>query len=273
MCPDGRDVLFARAGFNEAGALAVTPGRGPVWVADEQAGVLDILDASQLLGPRVRGLGAPASIALDPIDGTGWVTDRVGSVRHFRADGSNALPTTLNALLDPVGIATDPTTGAVWVTEFGGNRLRRYLRDGLPDGARPLAAPSRVAVDSTTGEAWVSSLTSGWLWRVSPALTVLDSLPFQSAIGIALDWRRRQAWLCDVNADQLVAIDMNTHAVKFRVSGLGAPWDAAVDLATGDVWVVTRGSGRAFRLSVTGQQISSVGGFGDPFAIRLDPGF
>ena len=30
LSPDGRDVLHARTGFGDAGALAVTPGRGPV---------------------------------------------------------------------------------------------------------------------------------------------------------------------------------------------------------------------------------------------------
>jgi hypothetical protein len=91
-------------------------------------------------------------------------------------------------------------------------------------------------------------------------------------VGVALDWRRRTAWICDVDADALVAVNMDTRAERFRVGGLGNPWDAAVDLATGDVWVVTRGSSRGYRLSSTGRTLGFVPGLGDPFAIRLDTG-
>jgi len=272
LSPDGRDVLIARPGFDAAGSVAVTPGRGPVWVGDELAGTVDIIDPSDLLGPILRGLGAPAGIALDPIDHTGWICDRSGSVRHFQSSGATASPAALLLLDDPAGIATDPHDGAVWVTEFGGNRVRRYQRDGLPAGARPLLAPSRVAVDSTNGQAWVTSIASGWVWRVTPGVTVLDSLRLLAPVGVALDWRRRVAWICDVDGDQLVAIDMDTRAERFRVGGLGNPWDVTVNLANGEAWVVARGSARAFRLSRTGEVIASVPGLGDPFGIRLDPG-
>jgi sugar lactone lactonase YvrE len=127
-------------------------------------------------------------------------------------------------------------------------------------------------VDSTNHVAWVTSIASGWVWRLSPTLTVLDSFRLQSPVGIALDWRRRTAWICDVDGDALVAVDMDTRAERFRVNGLGNPWDAAVDFSNGDIWVVARGSSRAFRLSASGKQIASVPGLGDPFQIRLDPG-
>jgi DNA-binding beta-propeller fold protein YncE len=272
LSPDGRDVLISRVGFGDAGALAVTPGRGPVWVADENGGTLAIIDPSDFLGPLVRGLGSPAAIALDPIDATAWVCERVGDVKHFQSSGEVALPAALLNLDDPVGIATDAGDGTVWVTEFAGNRVRRYQRNGLPVGAHDLLAPARVAVDSTNGQAWVTSIASGWLWRLSPALVVLDSLRFQAPVGIALDWRRRVAWICDVDGDQLVAIDMDTRAERFRVGGLGNPWDVAVNLANGEAWVVARGSARSYRLSPAGKQLASVGGLGDPFGIRLDPG-
>ena len=272
LSPDGRDVLISRPGFGSPGSVAVTPGRGPVWVADELAGTVDIIDPGDLLGPTLRGLGAPAGIALDPIDGSGWVCDRSGDVRHFLPSGGPAFPASLLLLDDPAGIATDPADGAVWVTEFGGNRVQRYQRDGLWSGARPLLAPARVAVDSTNGQAWVTSIASGWVWRLTPGVTVLDSLRLLAPVGVALDWRRRVAWICDVDGDVLVAIDMDTRAERFRVGGLGNPWDVTVDLASGEAWVVARGSRRAFRLSPTGQQLASVPGLGDPFGIRLDPG-
>jgi len=240
-------------------------------VTDENGGTLAIVDPSDFLGPVVRGLGSPAAIALDPLDATAWVCERAGAVKHLTSGGAVASPAALLNLDDPVGIATDPGDGAVWVTEFAGDRVRRYQSNGLPVGARPLLAPSRVAVDSTNGQAWVTSIASGWVWRLSPALVVLDSLRFQAPVGVALDWRRRVAWICDVDGDLLIALDMDTRVERFRVAGLGNPWDVAVNLANGEAWVVARGSARSYRFSPAGRQLASVPGLGDPFGIRLDP--
>ena len=275
LSPDGRDVVVARTGYGSVSALAVTPRHGTLWVADELSGTLDALDPGDLLGPRITTVSHPAAIALDPTNGNAWVSDRngnAGAVFHFQPGGSTALPASLTLLDDPVGIATDPNDASVWVTEFDGSRIRHYESSGLPLGARPLLDPARVAVDSTSHEAWVTSIASGWVWRVSPALAVLDSFRLHSPVGVALDWRRRTAWICDVDGDALVAVNMDTRAERFRVVGLGNPWDAAVDLSSGEVWVVARGSSRAFRISATGKQLTSVPGLGDPFQIRLDPG-
>jgi DNA-binding beta-propeller fold protein YncE len=275
LSPDGRDISVARTGYGSVSALGVTPGHGTLWVADELAGTLDALDPGTFLGTRIRTVAHPAAVALDPANGNAWVTDRNGNdgaVFHFQPSGATALPASLTLLDDPTGIATDPNDGSVWVTEFDGNRVRHYQSGGLPLGARSLLNPARVAVDSTNHVAWVTSIASGWVWRLSPTLTVLDSFRLQSPVGIALDWRRRIAWICDVDGDALVAVDMDTRAERFRVNGLGNPWDAAVDFSNGDIWVVARGSSRAFRLSASGKQIASVPGLGDPFQIRLDPG-
>jgi len=276
LSPDGRDIALARTGYGSVSALAVTPGHGLLWVADELAGTLDIVDPGNLIiGSRIRTVAQPAAIALDPLNGNAWVCNRNGNgaVFHFQPSGATALPASLGLLDDPVGIATDPDDGSLWVTEFAGDRVRHYQQGGFALGARPLLDPSRVAVDSTNHEAWVTSIASGWVWKLSPALTVLDSLRLQSPVGVALDWRRRVAWVCDVDGDALVGIDMdNPHIERYRVGGLGNPWDVAVELASGEVWVVARGSARAWRLSPTGQVLAFVPGMGDPFAIRLDPG-
>ena len=275
LSPDGRDVAVVRVGYGSVSALAVTPNHGLLWVADELSGTVDILDPNGLLGPRLRVAAHPAAIALDPGNGNAWVTDRnasAGAVFHFLPSGSAALPASLLLLDDPVGIATDPGDASLWVTEFNGGRVRHYQSNGFPLGARPLLDPARVAVDSTTHEAWVTSIASGWVWRLSPALAVLDSFRLQSPVGVALDWRRRTAWICDVDGDALVAVNMDTRAERFRLGGIGNPWDAAVDLSSGDAWVVARGSSRAFRISATGKQLATVPGLGDPFQIRLDPG-
>jgi hypothetical protein len=142
LSPDGRDVLIARPGFNAAGSIAVTPGRRPVWVGDELAGTVDIVDPGDLLGPTPARPGARprGSRSIRSMAQPGYATAPVRCSTSCRAAPRRS-PASLTLLDDPAGIATDPESGAVWVTEFGGNRVRRYQRDGLPIGARAPPGP------------------------------------------------------------------------------------------------------------------------------------
>jgi DNA-binding beta-propeller fold protein YncE len=273
LTPDGRDVLVSRAGLGEPFGIAVAPGSSSVWVADHLSRNVEIIDPQNLSGPVISGIPDPFNIALDPIDQSGWVCDLAGGVRHYNPDGTPGLPSAISVLLlDPTGIATDPKNGDVWVAENNGNRIRRFARAGTPIAARSLQLPSRVAVDSLTGEAWVTSAAAGWIWRLSPAVAVLDSLQLAEPIGIALDWRRRTAWIADDVLNALVAVDMNTRTERFRVTGLSGALDVAVDLATGEAWVVARGAGSVSRISPAGALLARVTGLGDPYEVRLDPG-
>ena len=273
LTPDARDILVSRSGFGSPYSLAVTQDFGAVWVADYLSGEVRVLDPRTFGGPVIQGVSQPFSLALDPLDDSAWICDLSGSVRHYAATGSPAAPGALTLLEQPAGIATDSRNGDVWVTELTGSRARRYARDGTPLGARALDSPSRVAVDSLTGQAWVTSLTSGWVWRLSVGLVVLDSLRLQGPIGLALDWRRRTAWVADAAADQVVALDMDTRAVRFRLTHLGEPRDVAVDLERGEAWVVGRTAGTVYRFSPRGVLLTSVGGLGNPYEVRLDRGF
>jgi len=272
LSPDGRDVALQGNGFGESSGLAVTPGLGPVWVSDPLSGIVDIVDPGDLLGPRLRGIPKPSTMALDPIDESAWICDVSGSVQHYLSSGAPASPASISLLDDPEGVATSPRDGALWVAEFAGARVRRFGRDGTPLGARALLNPIRVAVDSTNGDGWVTSVASGYVWLLSPALVVLDSLRFQAPFGIALDWRRRTAWIVDPDTGELLAVNMDTRTVRFRIGGLGVPRDVAVDLSRGDAWIVSAATGQAFRYSASGVLLATVGDLGAPAEVRLDPG-
>jgi DNA-binding beta-propeller fold protein YncE len=275
LTPDARDIVEIRTGFGTPYSLAVTQDNGPVWVADDQAGEVQVLDPQGLFAPvTIAGVSDPFTMALDPFNATAWICDLSGAVRHYAANGTPAAPPALNVLFNqPGGIATNAADGAVWVTELTGNRVRRFARDGTVLGARPIASPSRVAVDSSTGEAWVTSLTTGRVWLLTPGMAALDSVGLQGPIGVALDWRRRTAWIADAAANQVVALDMDTRAERFRLVALGEPRDVAVDLQRGDAWVVGRTAASVYRFSATGVLLGRVGGLGEPVEVRLDRGF
>jgi DNA-binding beta-propeller fold protein YncE len=272
LTPDGRDVLIARGGFGSPTSLAVTPDFGPLWVADDFDRVVRVVNPANFATTLIAGIPRPFTMALDPVDASAWICDLQGSVRHYGANGLPATPNSLTLLATPSGTATHAGTGELWVCENSGNRVRVYQRDGVPLAARTLSLPSRVAVDSASAQGWVTSLSTGWVWCVTNNGVVLDSLQMRGPIGVALDWRRRTAWIADAVAGEVVAIDMDTRTVRFRVGGLGEPRDVAVDLERGDVWVVGRSAGRVYRFSATGTLLSQVGGLGEPYEVRLDRG-
>ncbi len=273
LAPDARDILSARTGYGAPFSVAVTPDFGPVWVADQFAGTVRIVDPSDFTSRVLQGLGSPFTMALDPFDGSAWISDVSGKIHHYLSSGVPGAGNPIDLLEGPRGVATNANDGVLWVAETQGSRIRRYARDGTPLGARAIGLPSRVAVDSTNGQAWVTSFDTGWLWRLSPSLVVLDSLRLSGPIGIALDWRRRIAWVAEAPAGRLAAIDMDTRAVRFRIGPLAGPVDAAVDLERGEVWVVLRDGGRVSRYSTTGVLLGTVGGLGEPYEVRLDRGF
>ncbi len=273
LSPDARDVITVRDGYGAVYSLGVTPDHGPLWIPDNLSGTIRIVDPVNFTAVNVSGFTQqPFTTALDPIDGSAWVCDLSGQVVHLSPSGAPA-GGSLPLLLQPAGVATDADDGDVWVTELAGNRVRRYLRDGTPNGARAISSPSRVATDSLTANGWVTSFTTGWVWRIRQDLVVLDSLHLNGPIGVALDWRRRTAWVADALANELVGIDMDTRAVRFRVAGLGEPRDVAVDLDRGEGWVVGRTAGAVYRFSPTGALLGSVGGLGNPHEVRLDRGY
>ena len=272
LSPDARDIAATRSGLGEPFAVAATPDFGPVWVADQFAGKVFIIDPSTTTSITLQGLGAPFTMALDPFDGSAWISDLRGKVHHYQPSGAPAAGNPIDLLEGPRGVATDARDGVLWVAETQGSRVRRYSRAGLPLGALATPLPSRVAVDSLTGVAWVTSFDTDWIRRVSPSMTLLDSIASNGPIGIALDWRRRIAWVAEAPAGRVTAIDMDTRAVKFRITGLAGPVDAAVDLDRGEAWIVAHDAGRVYRYSATGALLGSVGGLGEPWEVRLDRG-
>jgi DNA-binding beta-propeller fold protein YncE len=174
-------------------------------------------------------------------------------------------------MLTPIGIACDPVRDAIWVCERGGNQVRRYSRDGTLLGTTSLAAPSRVAVDSLTGDAWVTSFEGARLVRFSSAGAAEDTVSMSGPVGVAVDPRRDRIWVADSRAGQVVAVRRGG-AIEFRVGGLAAMREIAVDLATGEAWVTAPGIRALVRISASGAVLERLTGFTDPYGIALDPG-
>jgi DNA-binding beta-propeller fold protein YncE len=273
LTPDAHHIVSETGGFFGPTQVAVDPLTDAVWVTDTYEGAVVILNPATGARTPLRGPGEPVSVALDPIDGSGWVgVQGIDAVNHFTRNGVAGNPAQIPAVGNPIGIATDPTTGTVWVCARSSNEVRRYTRAGALIGLpTTVGAPSRVAVDSLTGDAWVTSFEGAQVVRISSDGTIVTTVPLSGPIGVAVDNRRGRIWVADARAGQVVAV-RSGGAIEFRVGGLVETREIAVDLATGDAWVTCPGIRAVARLSASGAIRERLGGFDDPYGIALDPG-
>ncbi len=269
LTADGRHVL-SRQNLVGPTDVAADRFRDIVWIADTDAGQLDILTPSTGRQIQVSSMTSPGALALDPVDGSAWVCDGPSNaVDHFHTDGSIASPGQLQLISNPLDVGVDPGNSSVWVCERGGDRVRHYAATGMALGAVNVIAPSRVAVDSVTHAAWVTSFTNQKVYRISAVPALSDSFgPFAGPIGISVDARRRRVWVADAAAGVVVALHADG-TEEFRVGGLGVPREIALDLASGEAWVTLVSTGEVARLSPSGTVIRRLGGLGAPYGITL----
>lgn len=266
---DGREIAFEEPDIGGPVHLALDPARDLLWVADPAGGrVLIYLPA---LGVRlaVPGFVDPSVVAIDPADGSAWISDfDANQLRHVLTSGNPGTPSSIALLDGPLGVDVDPLSSVVWVCERRGGRVRRYAADGTPQGTVDLSAPSRVAVDSLTGEGWVTSFETGRLVHFATNLTAVHTLNTLSGpVGVAVDPRRGRIWVADPVASQVIAFRRDG-TEEFRVGGLAGARDLAVERASGEAWVTMNGA--ITRVGPDGTVRATSRGLSAPVGIGLD---
>jgi DNA-binding beta-propeller fold protein YncE len=272
ITPDDRRVADRIGGYGATTDLAANPADGRVWVTDEGFGRVVVYQPLSRITVSIPGLDRPRAVAVDPIDGTGWVCD-VGNnlVYHFTPRG-DLVPSQIAPLSQPVDVAVDPSDGSVWVCELGSDLVGRFNTTVPPPWTHPVVDPSRVALDSTTREGWITSYLNGTVTHLSPLGQPLASpTGFTSPLGVAVDARRGRIWIADPGAASVVALHRDG-SEEFRVTGLADAGELAVDLGSGEAWVVLGRPGELARISPAGVVLRRMGGFRSPIAVSVDPG-
>jgi streptogramin lyase len=272
VTPDARHVAYSRGGFVFPVAVAADPVSGSVWISDNGAGSVSVLNpwtGSILTTP---GLVGPSSVAVDPSDHRAWVCDESDrTLYHFESSGA-LVGTPIEPIETPLGVTIDPVDRSVWVAERGGNRLRHYSPDHVLLGSVTVDRPSRVAVDSVTRAVWVTSFENGQVLRVTPAGVVDRTFSgYRGPIGIAIDPRRGRIWVADALANEVVLLDRAGNVIT-RAPGIAETRDVAIDLTTGEAWAVAPAAGEVVRISPGGAVMLRLGNLRRPVGISVDPG-
>ncbi len=173
--------------------VQVDDARGRVYVANSQAGTIEVFDLNGTWLFRFSGLGDGPGQMVDGArgltqtpDGDLWAADYGGRrVIRFTADGalksafpsSPAQPAPPGGLASARGITMDPTTGDVITVDGWNQRIQRFAPDGTllrafggrgsfpPDG---MNYPRSAAVDPATGDIWLGN------YEGDPMLMIYD---------------------------------------------------------------------------------------------------
>jgi len=270
LSADGREVATQQPGFGETTFVTIDRDRDQVWVANFNESIVSVYTPA--LGSKVviPGTTTPEAIAIDPRDGSAWITDTEGDKAwHYEAGGNPATPASIPNLDGPIGIDVDSTNRVIWICEKTGNRVRRFSTvDASVLGQVPITAPSRVAVDSANGEAWITSFDTARLFHVSAAGGILHTIAaFRGPVGVAVDPRRGRIWVADPAASQVIAFGRDG-TEQLRVSNLTEARDLAVELSSGEAWVALRST--IARISPTGAVLATTRGLSSPAGVALD---
>src|SRR5205085_12574308 len=115
-----------RAGFSYPSAVAIDPVSGWVWISDNGAGNVAILNPWSGAMTTLPGFIGPSTLAVDANSHSGWVCDEEGKTVWEFAPTGLQLGAPITPIEIPLGISVDPNDGSVWIAERGASRLRHY---------------------------------------------------------------------------------------------------------------------------------------------------
>lgn len=185
--------------------------------------------------------GGQGEVWLATSEGVQVVRGSTGSVTSV--DLSRLVPSSVQVR----SVATDSRRGTIWLgTDVGAVRIGgngRMVKIG-PESGLPQALVRDIVVDARDGTAWLG--TTGGLVRVAPDGTVrviADDLISGQVLTLAMDSARAELWISTDQGVDVVDAGGRVHHV-LRITGDGDRVDSiAIDPATGDRWLGTRGRG------------------------------
>ena len=175
----------------------------------------------------------PASLEVDPVDGTFWIVDQyLPRVVHSLPDGSplQSLPAAGFGAGRIAGIALEPGAGGcLWISDPDAQRLVRVTREGVPSGEVPTAAlgithPADLVYDTRDGTIYVADPVARAVFNVLPTDGNGDGLPDQAELldffstvplgsdnpmGLALDEASGRLYLSDPALDRIFELDVS----------------------------------------------------------------
>ena len=186
--------------------ISVNPADGTIWVAGLN-GVWKISsDGTQILAQVIPTGGAPNvetgrfGVAVNPKDGSCWITDARGPIGRYDANGNQVA--TAPPMKEPKGGVTVDYQGNAWVADTQNNLLVRLSPNG-EELARvtELKNPISPSVNPKDGSVWVAANNS-MLVNLSPTGKKVKEFPCGMAIvAVRVSPADGGIWVADMLGD------------------------------------------------------------------------
>lgn len=248
-------------------AIAINGKDGSVWIADTAAGaVFKILDGN-VAGP-IEGIDGPASISVNPTDGTAWVGGNNG-IAKISADCKTILKKISG--LKEACVSVNYKDGSVWATDSSGRALK-YDASGaqIAQASVKLIEPKYVAVNPTDGTAWIAdSRTANLLIKVDAnGNELLKVTDIQFPASPSVNPKTGNCWVSSITGRQVIKLNAKGQKLA-SVSGFMTPLSVVTDPKDDGVWIADQVMGQVTKLNAKGNIVKQIAGFALPSVVAL----
>ena len=178
-----------------ARSISINSSDSTAWIGGKNVVKKVSADGSQVLA-EITGVHEP-EVAVNPTDGSCWVTDSRGTATRYDANGA-AVATGQSQLKEPKFVAVNPKTGNAWVADTQASVLVKLSPTGqellrITD----ISKPTSPEVNAKDGNLWLVSNAST-LVKLSPSGQKTMEVPAGMAIlAIAVDGTDGGIWVAD----------------------------------------------------------------------------
>jgi DNA-binding beta-propeller fold protein YncE len=219
---------------------------------------------------RGGGFDHPASVSVNPTDGSCWVADyNNDQVVRLGADGTELLR--VGGFNRPIWVSANPTDGSCWVASYLGSETVHLAEDGTElwrGGASD--RPASVSVNPTDGSCWVAQEYSSDLVHLAEDGTELwRGGDFAGLSSVSVNPTDGSCWVAEWEADQVVHLTQDGTEL-LRVGGFSSPWRVSVNPTDGSCWMCDVGN-NVVHLGEDGAELWRGGGFDQPNGVSVNP--
>ncbi|KDN19648.1 YncE family protein [Amycolatopsis rifamycinica] len=190
--------------------------------------------------------GAPAAVAVNPVNGLGYLTDAQAGTVSAVDPRSASVVDVVHVGGEPGDVAIDPDAGRIYVANPPAGTV--VVLDGRTHDLVSVigagAGASALAVDEATGRVYAASGTTGTLAvldGVSCTLAALVPGPKPGFAGIGVDPGRKLAYCASPATDSVEVFSTDSGQFVASVKVGRNPTDVAVHHASGTVHVANSG--------------------------------
>jgi hypothetical protein len=189
----------------------------------------------RFLGHADADYRRPASLAVNPTDGSVWVAEP-GQLLHLNRDGNVIWVGT--DYVNPRSVSVNRVDGSCWVANTENHEVLRVSSSGsILWRVGGFNLPTSVSVNPKNGTAWVADNGNAQVVHLDSAGTELwrgGDLVYP--VAVAVDRSDGSCWVADKHANVLVHLDSGG-AELHRVN-MSTPRALAVNPKHGDCWVI-----------------------------------